>query len=123
MANQAAPVNETPGKTEQRPNASVRINDADANTCYANFCRVNGTPEELIIDFGLNTHPAGGHAGKLDVEQRIVVNFYTAKRLLAALQVAMQRHETAFGPLETNVQKRLTPEILQTLNELNATAE
>jgi hypothetical protein len=35
------------------------------------------------------------------------VNFFTAKRLLAALAMTTQRHESAFGVLETDVQKRL----------------
>ncbi|MBR5711031.1 MAG: DUF3467 domain-containing protein, partial [Thermoguttaceae bacterium] len=37
----------------------VQINDDKAVTSYANFCRVTGTPEELIIDFGLNPQPIG----------------------------------------------------------------
>jgi hypothetical protein len=35
------------------------------------------------------------------------MNFYTAKRLLAALQMSVQRHEDTFGELELDVQKRL----------------
>jgi hypothetical protein len=38
-----------------------------------------------------------------------VLNFFTAKRLAVALQMAVQRHEAAFGNLETDVQKRLQP--------------
>jgi len=37
------------------------------------------------------------------------MNYYTAKRLLGALTMAVQRHEHAFGILETNIQKRVTP--------------
>ena len=40
--------------------------------------------------------------------QRIITNFYTAKRMLAALQMTIQRHEATFGVLETDVQKRVT---------------
>ena len=43
------------------------------------------------------------------VSQRLVVNYYTAKRLMGALQLSIQRHEAAFGVLETNVQKRVIP--------------
>jgi hypothetical protein len=35
------------------------------------------------------------------------MNFFTAKRLLAALQMSVQRHEAVFGVLETDIQKRL----------------
>jgi hypothetical protein len=34
---------------------------------------------------------------------------FTAKRLLAALHMAVHRHESAFGVLETDVQKRIQP--------------
>ncbi len=43
----------------------------------------------------------------IHVTQRVVMNFYTAKRLLAALQMSVQRHEAVFGVLETDIQKRL----------------
>ena len=35
---------------------------------------------------------------------------YSRKRLLAALSMAVQRHEQAFGVLETDVNKRVTPQ-------------
>jgi hypothetical protein len=35
------------------------------------------------------------------------MNHFTAKRLLAALSMALQRHETAFGVLETDVRRRV----------------
>jgi hypothetical protein len=78
-----------------------------AAASYANFCRVTGTPEELIIDFGLNSQPFGTAADPVKVTQRIVTNFYTAKRLLHALHLSVQRHEQAFGVLETDVNKRV----------------
>ena len=98
---------------DQRP--QVRLNDSQAVTCYANFCRVTGTPEELIVDFGLNTQPVGVPTEEISVTERIVLNYYTAKRLLAALQMSVQRHEAAFGVLETDVQKRVQPSARQQL--------
>ncbi|MFM7740790.1 MAG: DUF3467 domain-containing protein, partial [Planctomycetota bacterium] len=40
----------------------------------------------------------------------IIVNFYTAKRLLGALYQTIQRHEEVFGPIEIDVQKRVRPQ-------------
>ena len=76
---------------------------------YANFCRVTGTPEELILDFGLNAQPFGTPTEPVMVTQRIIVNYFTAKRLLQALAMTVQRHEAAFGVLEVDIQKRLQP--------------
>ena len=85
----------------------IEVDDAKAISSYANFCRVTGTPEEVIIDFGLNTQPFSQPPQSVIVSQRIVTNYYTAKRLLHALQITVQRHEAAFGVLETDVQKRV----------------
>ncbi len=85
----------------------VQLDDTGIESCYANFCRVTGTPEELIIDFGLNTQPVGIPEKPIRVTQRIILNHFTAKRLLAALSMSVQRHEAAFGVLETDVRKRV----------------
>jgi hypothetical protein len=45
----------------------------------------------------------------IQIAERIVLNYYTAKRLLGALHMSVQRHESAFGNLETDVQKRVRP--------------
>ena len=118
MAKADAKTDDTVEQTDATPAADqpqapqqqrVEVDDAAVQACYANFCRVNGTPEELIIDFGLNSQPFGAPQKALPVNQRLVVNYYTAKRLMAALQLSIQRHEAAFGVLETNVQKRVVP--------------
>ena len=90
------------------PRMEVDVAEDGAAICYANFFRVTGTPEELILDLGLNSQPFGATT-TIDVKNRLVVNYYTAKRLFQALGMSIQRHETAFGLLETDVQKRITP--------------
>jgi hypothetical protein len=87
----------------------VKVDDSKAVACYANFCRVTGTPEELIIDFALNSQAYGIPTEPIQISQRIITNFYTAKRMLHALMLTVQRHEAAFGVLETDVQKRVVP--------------
>jgi hypothetical protein len=87
----------------------LEVDDSKTIALYANFCRVTGTPEELIIDFGLNPQPFGPPTTPISVTQRIITNFYTAKRMLHALNLTIQRHESTFGVLETDVQKRVRP--------------
>lgn len=87
----------------------VPVDESHIAATYANFCRVTGTPEELIVDFGLNKQVSGTTPETIQLNQRIIVNFFTAKRLAAALVMAVQRHEQAFGLLETDVQKRIVP--------------
>jgi len=76
---------------------------------YANFCRMASTPEELVLDFGLNPPAFGGATQPVKVAQRIVVNYYTAKKLWALLGAALQRHEQLFGAIEIDANKRATP--------------
>jgi len=91
----------------------IKFDDSKTFASYANFCRVTGTPEELIVDFGLNNQPMGIPTEEIPIAQRIILNFYTAKRLLGALSMSIQRHEAAFGVLETDVQKRVQPSARQ----------
>lgn len=96
----------------QQP-VQVQVNDSNTMATYANFCRVTGSPEELIVDFGLNPQPIGVPKEPIEVKQRIIVNFFTAKRLLAALQMSIARHEAVFGVLETDINKRVRPGLNQ----------
>jgi hypothetical protein len=89
------------------PRSSAEVNDSTAMVCYSNFCRVIGTPEELVLDFGLNAQPAETTA-EIEIKQRLVVSYFTAKRLLHALALSVQRHEGAFGVLETDISQRIS---------------
>jgi hypothetical protein len=103
---------ENPAAAQPQAQQPVQI-PVDAEhmvSTYANFFRVTGTPEELVLDFGLNTQqvtPAGSPEA-VKLMQRLVMSFYTAKRLLNALQWAVSRYEGNFGVLETDFQKRLS---------------
>src|SRR5437773_7464125 len=106
MADEPKPATEQPQPPQQMPQFAV--DTSQLSTVYANFCRVTGTPEELVLDFGLNTQmvaTAGGEAVKLT--HRLVLNYFTAKRLLGALHMAVQQHEAVYGVLEVDIQKRV----------------
>lgn len=107
---QASPAGSLPPDAARQP---VLISASNAHTAYANFCRVTGTPEELIIDFGLNSQPMSTGQEPIAISERIVMNYFTAKRMMAALSMSLQRHESAFGVLETDVQKRVMPGVLR----------
>ena len=92
---------------QQQQQQRIDVDDSHAVSSYANFCRVTGTPEEMIIDFGLTPQPFGVPQQIVTITQRIVTNYFTAKRMLHALNLTVQRHEQAFGVLETDVQKRI----------------
>jgi len=97
------------GQPQQAQQIQIPVDAEHLNLSYANFFRVTGTPEELVLDFGLNTQQVtpSGAPDAIKLTQRLVVSFYTAKRLLNALQWAISRYEGNFGLLETDFQKRL----------------
>lgn len=102
---------QTQGNRPRRP--QIQIDDSKAQAAYANFCRVSGTPEELILDFGLNPQPFGVPTEPIPINHRLIINYYTAKRMLQALHMTIQRQEATFGVLETDVQKRVVPSAMR----------
>ncbi len=99
-----------PTDGEQRQ-MKVGIDERSMAVTYANFFRTNGTPEEVMIDFGINAaNTAAGQPNQPDVvvqvSQRVVLNYYSAKRLALTLGQMIRRHEDQFGELELDVAKR-----------------
>jgi len=114
MATSEKPESAPPAPAAAQPAAAGQIQPTiephDLEPIYTNFARVTGSPEELILDFGLNTQPIGNVQTPVKISQRLVLNYYTAKRLWHTLAVSLQRHEETFGVLETDIGKRITPQ-------------
>ena len=97
-----------PTQPPQPPQGPQFAMDTGAiSTVYTNFCHVTFLPEELILDFGLTTQMPPQPNVPVKLTHRVVMNFYTAKRLLHGLNFAVSRFEAAFGELELDVQKRV----------------
>lgn len=111
----------------------VGIDEREMKTSYANAFRTNGTAEEVMLDFGLNVvGPGAAQAAQaaqgaqgaqaaqparpadqpaqpdiiFRVSERIIMNYYSAKRLAITLSQLIRRHEEQFGELELDVAKR-----------------
>ncbi len=98
-----------PQSNPQVPQANeVVVDDSGTRPTYANFCRITATPEEIILDFGLNTQPFATGRQDVKASQRIVMNAYTTKRLLTAIGMTIQRHEQTFGTIELDVGRRVS---------------
>ena len=87
--------------------ATLRIDEAGLEGRYANLTRVIAGPEEVVIDFGLlvpsQQNPQQQNAKLTD---RVVLNYFNAKRLAMTLNATVTRYEQAFGPLELDARKR-----------------
>jgi len=93
--------------SHDQPAHEVIVDDSSTVPTYTNFCRVMATPEEMILDFGLNMQPFAPGRQDVVATQRVVMNAFTAKRLLQALAMTIQRHEQVFGAVELDVNRRV----------------
>jgi hypothetical protein len=104
-------------QTQQAGQQQVRLHMDERNmkTSYANFFRTNGSADELTIDFCMSAPmpPAQPEAGKpaapefmVQVNDRIVMNYYNAKGLALRLGQMIRMHEEQFGELELDPSKR-----------------
>ncbi len=96
----------------------LRIDQRNMSTTYANAFRTNATADEVILDLGLNQviPAAPGPDGKppadvaaemlFDINNRVILNYFTAKRLAITLGQIVRKHEERFGELKLNVQDR-----------------
>ena len=88
----------------------LRLDERNMTTSYANAFRTNGTAEEVMLDFGLNIGSPAGQSEQpeivFQVNDRIVLNYFSAKRLAVTLSQLIRRHEEQFGELELDVAKR-----------------
>ena len=86
----------------------IPVDTGDLTSIYANFFRVTGTPEELVLDFGLNTTQVTqtGAPEAVKLTHRLVMNFFTAKRLMNALLGVVSQYENTYGVLELDFQRR-----------------
>ena len=89
----------------------VHIDERDLKTSYASGFRPVATAEELMLDFGLNIiRPSADKQGEREIifqaNNRIVINYYSAKRLALALGHIIRRYEQEFGEIELNAAKR-----------------
>jgi hypothetical protein len=93
----------------QPAGAQPSVESNSLKTTYANFCKVHVTPEELILDFGLNTQIVPNPKEPVKLTSRLVMSYYTAKRLALALQRVIQEHEKVYGKIELDFRKRAQP--------------
>ena len=95
----------------------LRIDQKNMGTSYANAFRTSTTAEEIMLDFGLNqvaqARPAEQSGGSdavgeilFEVNDRVVLNYYTAKRLAITLGQLIRRYEDQFGEIKLNVADR-----------------
>jgi hypothetical protein len=84
------------------------IDQTALKTTYANVCRIAQTPNEVIVDFGMNPNFFGAILDEpLKLENRVIMSHDAAKRLCIHLTATVQNYEAKYGVIELDVTKRL----------------
>jgi len=95
-------------KTTPRPEGaegqvpSVRWDDSQMATTYANVVNAASTREELTLFFGTNQtwNVSDGREFTVQLTNRIILNPHAAKRLARLLASVLNEYESRYGPLE-----------------------
>jgi len=89
----------------------VRIDERNLQTSYVSGFRPTMTAEEVMLDFGLNlVRPTGNKDNPVELvfqaNNRLIMSYFSAKRLAVALGQMVRRYEQQFGEIELNAAKR-----------------
>jgi len=111
MPHSDKPIEEQAREQTGQQQVTLRIDERAMSMCYANAFRTNGSAEEVMLDFGVNElrpgpQPKGQPEIIFQVKERVILNYYSAKRLALALGNIVRRYEEQFGNLELDVSKR-----------------
>lgn len=97
---------ESMAANQQQQQIQIQVDDSEAPSTYCTLVRVGGSAEEVVLDFAGPLKPTGPKTAVMQVENRIFMNPFAAKRLQMALKQAIDRYEEAYGELELDERKR-----------------
>jgi hypothetical protein len=96
-----------PNGEASQQTVTVQVRDQKMETQYTNVFRMAGTHEELFVDFGINLqHHDQPNTVVLEFNQRMVMSFYSAKKLAVELSKVVNRYEQVYGPLQLDPRQR-----------------
>jgi hypothetical protein len=103
MATEREPQEAQPTKpTPQTPQApTLRLDDSNLKSAYANFCNVSSTREEVVLIFGINqAWERSQRELQIQLTDRVILSPFAAKRLATLLSNVIREYESRFGVLD-----------------------
>jgi hypothetical protein len=98
-----------PGTAPTQPTqVAVAVRDTDLEILYANFFRVTGNPDEVLLDLGMFSQvmtPSGMEP--VNMTHRVVLTIVTAKKLTEVMRAVMARYEQVYGVVEVDHNRRV----------------
>lgn len=83
---------------------TIRWDAAKMQTIYANVCNASSTREEFTLLFGINkTWNPEQRELTVDINDRVILNPYAAKRLSLLMANIIQQYESRFGEIHLDL--------------------
>ncbi|MFG0331612.1 MAG: DUF3467 domain-containing protein [Phycisphaerales bacterium] len=87
---------------EQKREITLRIDESDAHSAYANTFRADQTIDDVMLDFGVNRAVPGRNEMVFKVRQQVILNWRGTKRLALTLANLVRQYEERYGEIEMN---------------------
>jgi len=86
---------------QQAQQVKVKWNTTGLKSSYANFCNATSTREEVVLNFGVNHNwERSPEEMEIDLEHRLVLSPFAAKRLNQLLAKLITEYESRYGELK-----------------------
>lgn len=98
MANASEPTDS--GARTERDAARLKWNTAQLKSSYCNVANATSTREEVVLNFGVNQNwDRGSPDFEIQLEHRIILSPFAAKKLSELLARLIKEYETRYGTL------------------------
>ena len=88
-------------KKKKTNGPTIRWDDSNMRSVYANVCNVSSTREEVTLLFGTNqAWRSGQKEVGIELTDRVIVSPFAAKRLALLLNGVVGEYEKRFGTLD-----------------------
>src|SRR2546422_2793495 len=102
----AAPSPAGRGATVPGTPQTIKWDDSNLKSSYANVCNVSSTREEVVLVFGINqAWERGQNEVQVQLTDRIILSPFAAKRLAQLLNNVVREYESRFGTLNVEIRR------------------
>jgi hypothetical protein len=78
----------------------IRFDSTNIKSTYCNVCNATSTREEVVINFGINKNwEMAGQELEVQLEHRVILSPFAAKRLRDMLTQLLADHEKRYGEM------------------------
>jgi len=85
---------------------TIRWDDSNLKSSYANVCNVSSTREEVVLVFGINhAWERGQSEVQVSLTDRVILSPFAAKRLATLLTGVIREYESRFGMLNLEARR------------------